>query len=69
MTKFFAIIVEDTGDENGRLYAHARKLMADARVELPEGCDILSCVEISPEAVNQVLSDDCLSGDPVYAQD
>ncbi|HLJ87173.1 MAG TPA: hypothetical protein VKZ53_10145 [Candidatus Angelobacter sp.] len=58
MSKFFAIIVEDAGDETGKVFADARKFMVHSKIDLPEECEFLSCVEVSPEQVNRLLAGD-----------
>ena len=55
MSKFFAIIVEDLGDENGKTFLNPEKFMVGAKVDVPNDCEILSCGEIRPEDVSRLL--------------
>jgi hypothetical protein len=55
MSKFFAIIVEDLGDENGKTFLNPEKFMVGAKVDVPNDCEILSCIEIRPEEVSRLL--------------
>jgi|GEM_PF-5603282 hypothetical protein len=58
MSKFFAIIVEDVGDESGKLFANAEKFMVGSKIDVPNDCEILSCVEIRSEEVSHLLGRD-----------
>jgi len=55
MSKFFAIIVEDTGDESGKTFPNPEKFMVGTRVDVPSDCEIISCVEVRPEEVTRLL--------------
>jgi len=55
MSKFFAIIVEDLGDENGKTFLDPEKFMVGTKVDVPDDCEILSCVEVRPEEVSRLL--------------
>ncbi|HEV3036376.1 MAG TPA: hypothetical protein VHA33_01065 [Candidatus Angelobacter sp.] len=55
MSKFFAIIVEDLGDENGKTFLNPEKFMAGTKVDVPDDCEILSCVEVRLEEVSRLL--------------
>jgi hypothetical protein len=55
MGKFFAIIIEDLGDENGKTFLNPEKFMVGTKVDVPDDCEILSCVEVRPEEVSSLL--------------
>ena len=55
MSKFFAIIIEDLGDENGKTFLNPEKFMVGTRVDVPNDCEILSCVEVRPEEISRLL--------------
>lgn len=56
MSKFFAIIVEDLGDENGKTFLNPEKFMVGTKVDVPDDCEVLSCVEVRPEEVRRLLA-------------
>ncbi len=55
MSKFFAIIVEDLGDESGKTFLNPEKFMVGTKVDVPNDCEILSCVEVRREEVSRLL--------------
>ena len=55
MSKFFAIIIEDLGDEAGKTFLNPEKFMVGTKVDVPDDCEVLSCVEVGPEEVNRLL--------------
>ena len=56
MSKFFAIIIEDLGDENGKTFLNPEKFMVGTKVDVPDDCELLSCVEVRPEEVGRLLA-------------
>ncbi len=55
MSKFFAIIIEDLGDEDGKTFLNPEKFMIGTKVDVPDDCEVLSCVEVRPEEVSRLL--------------
>ncbi len=55
MSKFFAIIVEDLGDENGRMFTDADRFIVSTIVQPPTDCEVFGCVEVSPQQVAELL--------------
>jgi hypothetical protein len=55
MSKYFAIIVEDLGDESGKTFLNPEKFMVGAKVDVPSDCEIVSCIEIRSEEVSRLL--------------
>ena len=55
MSKFFAIIIEDLGDQTGKTFSNPEKFMAGTKVDVADDCEILSCVEVRAEEVSRLL--------------
>ena len=55
MSKFFAIIIEDLGDQTGKTFSNPEKFMAGTKADVPDDCEILSCVEVRTEEASRLL--------------
>jgi hypothetical protein len=55
VSKFFAIIVEDLGDENGNVFSSSEKFFFSTVVQPPTDCEIRGCVEIPEKQAKKLL--------------
>jgi len=55
MSKFFAIIVEDLGDGDGKLFPNSDQFFFSTIVQPPTDCEILGCVEIPEQQAKRLL--------------
>lgn len=56
LSKFFVIVVEDTGDEN-KFYSDPDRFMASTKIELPTECEFRGCLELSDSQAQKLLRD------------
>jgi hypothetical protein len=56
VSKFFAIIVEDLGDEQGKVFANPDQFFFSTIVQPPTDCEIRGCVEIPEQQVKKLLA-------------
>ena len=55
MSKFFAIIVEDLGDEQGNFFPNSDQFFFSTIIQPPTDCEIRGCVEIPEQQVKKLL--------------
>lgn len=55
MSKFFAIIVEDMGDEQGKVFPNSDQFFFSTIVQPPTDCAVRGCVEIPEQQVKKLL--------------
>jgi len=58
VSKFFAIIVEDLGDGDGKVFANSEQFFFSTIVQPPTDCEIRGCVEIPEQQANRMLVSD-----------
>ena len=58
MSKFFAIIVEDLGDGEGKVFANPDQFFFSTIVQPPTDCEIRGCVEIPQQQAQKMLVSD-----------
>jgi hypothetical protein len=58
VSKFFAIIVEDVGDADGKFFSTPDQFFFSTIVQPPTDCEIRGCVEIPEQQAQKMLSPD-----------
>ena len=58
VSKFFAIIVEDLGDMDGKLFSNSDQFFFSTIVQPPTDCEIRGCVEIPEQQAQKMLAPD-----------
>jgi len=56
VSKFFAIIVEDLGDEHGKFFPNSDQFFFSTIVQPPTDCEIRGCVEIPEQQVKKLMA-------------
>jgi hypothetical protein len=55
VSKFFAIIVEDLGDTDGKVFSNSDQFFFSTIVQPPTDCEIRGCVEIPEQQAHKML--------------
>jgi hypothetical protein len=58
VSKFFAIIVEDLGDAEGKFFSTTDQFFFSTIVQPPTDCEIRGCVEIPEQQAHKMLAPD-----------
>jgi hypothetical protein len=58
VSKFFAIIVEDMGDMEGKFFSNPDQFFFSTIVQPPTDCEIRGCVEIPEQQAQKMLAPD-----------
>ena len=58
VSKFFAIIVEDLGDTDGKVFSNSDQFFFSTIVQPPTDCEIRGCVEIPEPQAQKMLAPD-----------
>jgi hypothetical protein len=58
VSKFFAIIVEDLGDTEGKVFSNPDQFFFSTIVQPPTDCEIRGCVEIPEQQAQKMLVSD-----------